>query len=198
MATIQERAKMIEESVLSQAEQKAAALRKQADDFKAKTLKEAEEEVLRDLYNKIQEEVSDIQSTATRSVSRQETQARHDLLLKREEITKEVFHQVRQRLMSYTKSSSYSRWMLDQARDLASHHPLDNSTVLLRPVDYHFAVEFDKLFGQKCHIIADENIHIGGFQMMNQGAGIFVDKTLDSRLEDLKPWFYSHSGLTIQ
>mgnify|MGYP001021131356 CR=1 FL=1 len=189
---------MIEAAVLKEAGEKAAALHKQADDYMAAALKRAEEEVLRDLYNKIQEEVADIHGASTRSISQQETQARHNLLLKREEITKSVFYQVRLRLQDYTQSSSYARWMLDRAKNLAEHHPLENSTVLLRPVDYHFAVEFDKIFGQKCHIIADENIHIGGFQMMNQGAGIFVDETLDSRLEDLKPWFYSNSGLAIQ
>ena len=55
--------------------------------------------------------------------------------------------------------------------------------------------EFDKIFGEKCRIMADENIHIGGLKLMNQGAGIFVDETLDSRLEDLKPWFYCQSAM---
>ena len=198
MATIEERYRMIESAILSQAQEKADALRKQAEDYKAQALKQAEEAVLRDLYSKIQEEVADIHTSSTRNISKQETQARQDLLLKREEITKDVFHQVRTRLMDYTKTSDYSRWMMDLAKALAKNYPLENSTVMLRPTDYHFAVEFDKVFGEKCRIMADENIHIGGLKLMNQGAGIFVDETLDSRLEDLKPWFYSHSGLTIQ
>lgn len=198
MATIQERSQMIEAAVLAQAQEKAATLHKQADDYKAAELKKAEEEVLRDLYNKIQEEIADIHSSSTRSVSQEEIRARHDLLLKREELTKDVFHQVATRLQAYTATPDYSDWITARAKQLAENYPLENSTVLLRPADYHLAAALDKIFGEKCHILADENIRLGGIKMMNQGAGIFVDETLDSRLEDLKPWFYSHSGLAIQ
>ena len=52
-------------------------------------------------------------------------------------------------------------------------------------------------FGKNCRILADESIRIGGLKVMNQSSGIFMDETLDSRLEDQKPWFYSHSGLVI-
>ena len=48
-----------------------------------------------------------------------------------------------------------------------------------------------------CSLLAEEAIHIGGIKVMNQSSGIFLDETLDSRLEDQKPWFYSNSGLTI-
>ena len=43
MATIEERYRMIESAILSQAQEKADALRKQAEDYKAQALKQARE-----------------------------------------------------------------------------------------------------------------------------------------------------------
>lgn len=197
MASIQERFKMIEASVLGDAQAKANALLRQAESYKSAALKKAEDDVLRELYNKIQDEVADIHTSATRTISQQEAQARHDLLLKREEITKNVFYQVKLRLIAYTKTPAYTEMITGLARELAQRYPLEGSVIMLRQEDYHFAVELDKIFGQKCRILADENIRIGGIKLMNQTAGIFVDETLDSRLEDQKPYFYSNSGLTV-
>ena len=188
---------MIEASVLGDAQAKAGELLHQAESYKNAALKKAEDEVLRELYNKIQDEVSDIRGSSTRTISQQEAQARHDLLLRREEITRSVFYQVKSQLIAYTRSAEYTAFMVELARQLAAAYPLEGSVIMLKRDDYHFAIEFDKLFGQKCRILADENIQIGGIKMMNQTAGIFVDETLDSRLEDQKPWFYSHSGLTV-
>lgn len=197
MASIQERYKMIEASVLGDAQAKAGALLHQAESLKSAALKKAEDEVLRELYSKIQDEVAGIHTTATRTISQQEAQARHDLLLKREEITKNVFRQVRVQLIAYTRTPAYAQMITGLARELAQRYPLEGSVIMLRRDDYHFAVELDKIFGQKCRILADENIRIGGLKLMNQTAGIFVDETLDSRLEDQKPYFYSTSGLAV-
>ncbi|MEA5012763.1 MAG: V-type ATP synthase subunit E [Angelakisella sp.] len=197
MANIQERFQMIESAVLAEAHAKANELLNQAQSYKTAALKKAEDEVLRELYNKIQDEVSDIRGTSTRSISQQEAQARQNLLLRREEITKSVFYQVKAHLVAYTRTPEYSKFMIELANQLAAAYPLDGSVIMISREDYHFAIEFDRIFGQKCRILADENIKIGGIKLMNQTAGIFVDETLDSRLEDQKPWFYSHSGLTV-
>ena len=108
-----------------------------------------------------------------------------------------MFLHVRKMLLEYTKTPAYQKFMLDLAKEMAKIYPLENSTIMLKADDYSMASQLDEVFGKKCRILADENIHIGGMKLMNQGAGIFVDETLDSRLEDQKPWFYSHSGLSI-
>ncbi len=197
MASIQDRFGMIEASILGEAQARADALLRQAEDRKAAALKQAEDEVLRQLYGKIQDEVADIHTSATRTISRQESQARRELLLKREEITKNVFRQVRMQLLDYTRTPEYAQMVLRLGRRMAQRYPLEGSVVLLRREDYHMAAELDGIFGRKCRIQPDDTIRIGGLKLMNQSAGIFVDETLDSRLEDQKPYFCSHSGLTV-
>ncbi|WP_071430464.1 V-type ATP synthase subunit E [Angelakisella massiliensis] len=197
MATIEERYQMIETEIMEDAQAKADKLRAQAEEYRQSALKKAEDEVLHELYSKIQDEISEIRGSTTRSVSQQEAQSRQSLLLKREELTNSVFLHVRKMLLEYTKTPAYQKFMLDLAKEMAKIYPLENSTIMLKADDYSMASQLDEVFGKKCRILADENIHIGGMKLMNQGAGIFVDETLDSRLEDQKPWFYSHSGLSI-
>ena len=197
MATIEERYQMIETEIMEDAQAKADKLRAQAEEYRQSALKKAEDEVLHELYSKIQDEISEIRGSTTRSVSQQEAQSRQSLLLKREELTNSVFLHVRKMLLEYTKTPAYQKFMLDLAKEMAKIYHLENSTIMLKADDYSMASQLDEVFGKKCRILADENIHIGGMKLMNQGAGIFVDETLDSRLEDQKPWFYSHSGLSI-
>ena len=64
---------------------------------------------------------------------------------------------------------------------------------------YGYFIGIDLFEGTKQYVF------VTGYDMRNsnlsvktaEASGIFLDETLDSRLEDQKPWFYSHSGLTI-
>lgn len=197
MATIEERFQMIQQSVMAEASAEAQKLLDQAREYKDNAMKKAEDEVLQELYGKIQDEVAEIRTSSTQSVSKKETQERQNLLLRREEITKAVFDQVRRRLLDFTKTPAYTDLMVELSKELGTRCPMEGTVVMLRRDDYHLASRLGDYFGKNCRILADESIRIGGLKVMNQSSGIFMDETLDSRLEDQKPWFYSHSGLVI-
>ena len=180
---------MIQQSVMAEAGAQAQKLQDQAREFKETAMKKAEEEVLQELYSRIQDEITEIHTSATRSVSQKETKERQDLLLRREEITRAVFEQVKRRLLDFTRT--------EIAKELGVRCPMEGTIVMLRRDDYHLSAKLGEHFGKNVRILADEAIKIGGIKVMNQSSGIFLDETLDSRLEDQKPWFYSHSGLTI-
>ncbi len=197
MATIFERFAMIEESVMREARKKVSDINQRESDFRETALKKAEEEIQHEMYNKIEEEVTEIRMASTRTVAQKETKYRQELLLRREEITTEVFGKVELALKQYTKTDEYKKMLLDTARDIAEKYPLEGGTVMLRGDDYPLAIQLNKIFSEKCRIVVDSDIHIGGIRMMNQTHGIFVDESLDYRLKSQKPWFYSNSGLQI-
>ena len=197
MASIEERFAMIQKSVMDQAGAEAQRLLDQAKEYKESAMKKAEADVLQELYSRIQDEVAEIHTSATRSVSQKESKERQDLLLRREEITRSVFEQVKRRLLDFTKTPAYNDLMTEIAKELGVRCPMEGTIVMLRREDYHLAAKLGEHFGKNVRILADEAIHIGGIKVMNQSSGVFMDETLDSRLEDQKPWFYSNSGLTI-
>ncbi len=67
---------MIQQSVMAEAGAQAQKLQDQAREFKETAMKKAEEEVLQELYSRIQDEITEIHTSATRSVSQNETKER--------------------------------------------------------------------------------------------------------------------------
>lgn len=43
-----------------------------------------------------------------------------------------------------------------------------------------------------------DDIRIGGVRAVNQTAGLLIDDTLDSKLEQQHDWFTRESGLTVE
>lgn len=107
---------MIQQSVMAEAGAQAQKLQDQAREFKETAMKKAEEEVLQELYSRIQDEITEIHTSATRSVSQKETKERQDLLLRREEITRAVFEQVKRRLLDFTRTPAYHELMNEIAK----------------------------------------------------------------------------------
>ena len=141
MATIEERFEMIQRSVLDQAEAEAKKLRDEAAAYKEAAMKKAETEVLQELYSRIQDEISEIHTSATRSVSQKESKERQELLLRREEITRAVFEQVKKRLLDFTKTPAYIDLMNEIAKELGARCPMEGTIVMLRREDYHLAAK---------------------------------------------------------
>ena len=120
---------MIQQSVMAEAGAQAQKLQDQAREFKETAMKKAEEEVLQELYSRIQDEITEIHTSATRSVSQKETKERQDLLLRREEITRAVFEQVKRRLLDFTRTPAYHELMNEIAKELGARCPMEGTIV---------------------------------------------------------------------
>ena len=158
MASIEERFAMIQKSVMDQAGAEAQKLLDQAKEYKESAMKKAEADVLQELYSRIQDEVAEIHTSATRSVSQKESKERQDLLLRREEITRSVFEQVKRRLLDFTKTPAYNDLMTEIAKELGVRCPMEGTIVMLRREDYHLAAKLGEHFGKNVRILADEAI----------------------------------------
>lgn len=198
MATIEERFELIRQSAMAQAEEDAEKLRTQAKEVREAAMKQAREEALRELGGREQEETAEIRLATTRGVAQQENAKRRELLLRREEITGEVFSHVRQRLSDFVKGPDYAGFLEETADSLSEKCKEKSGTVvLLRREDISLGERLKGRFGADARVEEDESIKIGGLKVMNQASGLFLDESLDSRLEDQKAWFYANSGLTV-
>ena len=197
MATIEERFQLIEQSVMAQAGEDAQKLRDKARELRETAIRQAEEEVTRELGSRERDEAAEIRQKAAKGVAQQENQQRRELLLRREEITRRVFDQVKKRLAEYVKSPEYPRFLEETAKDLAGKCPAAGSVVLLRHDDLPLANKIGGCFDGDVRVIEDKTIKLGGIRVMNEALGLFLDESLDSRLEDQKSWFYANSGLTV-
>lgn len=198
MATIEERFELIRQSVMAQAEEDAGKLRKQAKEVRETAMKQAKEQALQELGGREQDETAEIRLAATRSVAQQENAKRRELLLRREELTGKVFSNVRQRLADFVKGPDYAGFLEETAAGLSEQcKDRSGTVVLLRREDIPLGKKLVSRFGADAKVEEDESIKLGGVKVMNQSAGLFLDESLDSRLEDQKSWFYKNSGLTL-
>lgn len=198
MATIEERFELIRQSVMAQAEEDAQKLREQAKEVRETAMKQAQKEVSRELGSWEQDETAEIRLAATRSVAQQENAKRRELLLRREELTGKVFQEVRQRLAEFVKGPDYAGFLEETAGSLSEKcKEYSGTVVLLRQEDIPLGKKFISRFGADARVVEDESIKLGGIKVMNQSSGLFLDESLDSRLEDQKSWFYKNSGLTL-
>ncbi len=197
MARIEDRMAMIERAVLSEARQESDEIRKQTDEYRQRELDKVEDKILGELYGKIQKEVSHLHTAATTDISHHETEHRQALLHRREELTEELFAMVAEKLLDYAKTSTYRKKLIQTAQDMADRFPLHGGKLMICPTDGALLSDLQEIVGQGCTVTPDSTITIGGLRLENTDAGLVVDETLDTKLHEQRPWFYSHSGLTF-
>ncbi len=198
MANIEERMAMIEKAVLAEAQRESEGIRSQTDEYRKRELDKVEDKILGELYGKIQQEVSHLHSVNTTDISHHETEHRHALLHRREELTEELFETVAKRLCDYAQTEQYRKQLLESAREMADNFPLHGGKLMISSKDGTLLGDLQEIVGQGCTVTPDSSIKLGGLRLENIEAGIVVDETLDTKLEEQRPWFYSHSGLSFE
>lgn len=186
------------QAITAYAEEQSDAIHREVEAFKEERLNRAEQEVLRESYVLIQKEQDEMRRTIARERSQRETRARHALLTRRQEMMTAIFDRARQKLCDYTATPAYDAALAASLGEMAALLPAEGTVYAVSPRDEARLAALSALCpaGSRVEIAAD--IEIGGLRGENTAAGLLVDDTLDSRLEQQHDWFLDHSGLTIE
>ncbi len=197
VASLQERAKRIEADIMEHATSEKEKYLQEAADYKRRELEKAENEVLNESYEKIQDAVAEIRTRTAHMIAKKDYEAKRELFIKRMEMSDKVFAKVKEKLISYTKTPAYEERIAKSVKQLVEKYPLEGCELRFAPHDNVLAEKAAKAFGHGCTVAEDRDIVIGGFVLVHRGQGIYLDETLDSALEEQKTWFYQNSGLSI-
>lgn len=186
------------QAITAYAEEQSDAIHREVEAFKEERLNRAEQEVLRESYVLIQKEQDEMRRTISRELSQRETSARHALLSKRRDMMAAIFDRARQKLRDYAATPAYAEMLTRSLRDMTALLPAEGTVYAVAPQDETRLAELSALCpaGSRVEVAAD--IAIGGLRGENAAAGILIDDTLDSRLEQQHDWFLDNSGLTIE
>lgn len=188
-------------AVLSDAQKKRAEIEEENELIKKKKNDEAQNEFLKEAFEKIQSAVTDIRRENNEKVLMAEVNARRELFSEREKIIDNVFNEVKERLSEFTKTEEYGKWLVKRIEAAAEETGSGNKTVYVRSEDEQLLKCLindisDK--GGKIEIKkTDENI-IGGVKVLNNERGIIADYTFDEILAGKKNDFLNKSGLSIE
>ncbi|GHU79714.1 hypothetical protein FACS1894191_3140 [Clostridia bacterium] len=190
------RLEMIGSSILTQAEHESRELIDKANHEREHELALFEEQIIQDMFGKVQKQAANIRLGTVKAVSAAQTEARHAVLKRREELAATVFTSVRARLADYVKTAAYTQSLKDELLSIAGAYDHSASTVYLREADMALAGEIKAIL-EGCAVTADAAIKNGGWKLHNTAAGILIDETLDTSLNEQKPWFLLNSGLSL-
>ncbi len=166
------------------------------DEEKAAVLKRKETEFLEEAYKKIQDSVNQSRRKDREMVLQAETEARHELLLLRERIIREVFTEVNDRLRAFRKTEQYREWLIRKTKKALAEAGSGDCVIWAAPEDVDFIkAEFA---GGQVTVEEETDKHFGGgVVVMNTDHHIAVDYSFRTLLADQKKDFLSHSGLSV-
>lgn len=158
----------------------------------------AEDRILGETYHYIRTEVARIKSDAGRRVSRHMLDVKRELYLRREEIAREVFGEVREKLVAYAAGPDYAQRLQALCRRaVEALKGADDIRVYLRPAD---AGQKDALSaalpGVKLTFLEGSFV-LGGLVAESPSLGRRVDSTFDSAMEELNGHFAELFGLSL-
>lgn len=194
MAKLDEKMELIGSAIVSQAEQERSSIVEKANKIREEQLSACKEQLIETMFQKLQQQTRAVRQRAIKDKAQAEVKAHRELLARREELATAVFCGAKTKLFEYVATPAYKEQLLADIRSLREKWDHSASTVLLRESDLPLSAEITAILPGAA-VEADPAIKIGGFRLRNTAAGILADETLDSRLEEQKPWFLMNSGL---
>lgn len=178
------------------AEEQRTRVRDEEESFKERELEKAEEDGIREAYVLIQRKMAEIKTDISASLSKQEAESRKKLFVRRLEIMNEIFAKAKEKLQDFTMSKDYKPFVLESVKQMSEI--LSGDVVLyVREADLGLSLEIKKTFGKDCTVESDAQIEIGGIIGKSFSMGLIADESLDTKLEEQKDWFCSHSQLRV-
>ena len=175
-------------AILSQATAEARQALDEVTAKRDKAYRDSEDRILTEVYRYIHGEVERIKSESGREVSRHMLENKHKLYLRREEIAREVFSAVADRIAAYNALFHAA---------LTAHGGAEDVTVFLRPADMARAGEL-AASAPEVHIHFEEgSFALGGLIAQSLELGLYLDSTFDTALAELNGHFAELFGLSL-
>lgn len=144
----------------------------------------------------VNQEVSSMDSEHAISLSRMADDNQRKLMKKRQELINNLFLEIRDKLVEYTKTDEYKEKMKERIRLLSTQYHSEG-ILKLAPKDMKLADELSSGFSGQTVVRPDESIEIGGFILEYHQDRIIINETYDARLKEEREMFYANSELII-
>ena len=174
-----------EKAVFSEMETKAAEILSEVDSYKEEKLGGVQDAELQRAYDLIQRKAVEIRAGFARDITREKLSARQRVLLRRKELTEELFQKAADKIQQYTKTEEYTSLL----KDMIQKHTDSETKILVREADETLVRSLVK--GNPIEVTGQ--IVLGGLIFVNESRRSYEDFTFDSRLKSAEENFY-HSG----
>lgn len=173
-------------SVKTEVDEKIQLIEKQTLEEKSEMLEKTENKILEEVFLKIQKAVRDTEGKYRRNIALKEQSLRTDILKHREGLSNKIFDAVKEKIIAFTDSDKYEAFL----EKLLQNEDMTEAEIRLSEKDMQ---KYSEIIKNKTGCIAksDNDIRLGGIQIVYKSKNIIIDKTLDSLFEEQKERFYS-------
>jgi V/A-type H+-transporting ATPase subunit E len=186
------------------AEEQRHKIQDEAEKFKERELEKAEREALKDAYRIIQTEMTMVKSEIASKISKEKMKAKKEIAFVRKKILESVFFISRNKILDFTKTDEYKKWMFKIIGEILELEIFANKKVVffVRKEDEKLLKDFklDLMPNLKveCEVKVSKDIHLGGVKLLYKRGSILIDETLDTKIENQKDWFFENSNLWLK
>lgn len=185
------------DTIIEDATQQKNEMLQNIEEEKCNRIKQAEEEILHNVYFDIKKQISEIKNSYSRDLSKKSLEIRNELILKRDEISSEVFSKLKAKLDDFTKKSDYTNYLKNILLNLSSDVRENYLEITVAFKDLELVNEICKELKLNAKVKTDEDIEIGGFIVICSKKAFKLNETLDEKLVLSKEYFSEISGLVL-
>ena len=191
-----ERVSKFTQAILREAAERRQQLEQDTDGYIKTEMSRAEDEILLESYHLIQNKIAYIRSDIGREQSQRQLSEKRAFFMARERIVAEVFEAAQERLIQFTETPDYPRFLAETLKKCAAALGGGALTVYLAERDLAHA-ELLCAAAPTITLVPDPTITLGGLRVKKNGTPTMIDESLDTKLRAEREWFSGHSGLTL-
>lgn len=180
-----EKLSRFEKAVSSEVETKTTEILAEVDSYKEEKLVDVQEAEIQRAYDMIQRKAAEIRASFARDVTREKMTARQRLLLRRNELTENLFKQAEDKIREYTTSDAYSQKLKSMLANYQGEQAEDFK-ILTRAED----VELVRSLAPGKTVESSPEIHMGGLIFYSESRHLYQDETYDTMLKNAQEEFY--------
>lgn len=159
-------------------------------------IEKAEKATLDDAYDIINQRTNAVRMQVSRDTAMRESEAKKELIRRRNEIEAEVFSRAAKKLSLFTETEAYLEALKATAAKVADILG-DGTVIYMRSEDMDLKDTVIDSFGAECSVCVDEAIKLGGLRFENENVCRAIDATFDSALYSQHEKFAKLSGLKV-
>lgn len=197
MLSPEEKLQRFSETVYKDAQGQCDAYLKEAEE-KARAETEAYETgCLEAAYKAIKKQTAKIVRSASEKVSKAELKAKHEILLKRENIVNEVFADVTDKIAAYKQTTDYKNDLINsvkKAKEMCREHGI--AAVYIAASDARLADDIKRMCNAEV-IVSETDDLVGGICALIASTNKMLDMSYAAKLRDAKDDFFKSGVLTL-
>ena len=198
MPDLNEKLNIFQQIILSDAARERDALLSEVEQARQAKLSAAEAELRRETEARVQAQASAISGQMGQKISKQLLQDKRIIATRREEMSREVFSLVRQRILDFTQTEEYLPHLKKLYREAfeALGNPYDG-VILLREADMQYAKELSTVLPGRHVTFQAGSFTLGGLIVDCHSKLLRADQSYDTALGDLDGHFAELFGLSL-